>query len=71
MIAEWNPAVIDNLRLALQVLEERSGLGLDSEYAAKIRSTILHQIERGEAAQIASEILTERERHFEPGKTAA
>jgi hypothetical protein len=51
MLSETNPSLIDDLRFALQVLQERSGLGLDSEYASKIQSVILQQIERGEASR--------------------
>jgi len=50
MFDERLPSLIDDYRFALQVLQERSNLGLDSEYASKIRSVILEQIERGEAA---------------------
>ena len=49
MIPERIPTFLDDLRFALQVLQERSGLGLDSEYTSKIQSVILEQIERGEA----------------------
>ena len=50
MLAERNPSLIDDLRFALRVLQERSGLGLDSEYASKLQSVIVQQIQRGEMA---------------------
>jgi hypothetical protein len=48
MFTERIPTVLDDLRFALQVLQEDSYLGLDPEYAAKLQSVILRQIERGE-----------------------
>jgi len=50
MLAERNPAILVHLRFALQVLEERSHLGLDAEYTGKLASVIRGQIERGEVA---------------------
>jgi hypothetical protein len=44
------PSLTEDLRFALSVLQEHSGLGLDPEYLSKIRSVILQQIERREAA---------------------
>jgi hypothetical protein len=66
MIAERNPSLIDDLRFALSVLQERSGLGLDRFYLSKIRSVILQQIEQGQAAldhrpSVATLISFERE----------
>jgi len=49
--------VLEDLRFSLEVLEERSHSGLDSEYAEVLRKRILGQIARVEA-QIATE--TER-----------
>jgi len=49
MFSDRLPSQIDDLRFALEVLQERSNLGLDSVYASKIQSVILQQIERGEA----------------------
>ena len=65
MIAERNPSLIDDLRFALSVLQERSSLGLDSEYASKLQSVILHQIEQGE------EVLNHRSRLGASVETAA
>ena len=48
MFPERVPTVLDDLRFALQVLQEDSYLGLDPEYASKLQSVILRQIERGE-----------------------
>jgi len=50
MFPERLPSQIDDLRFALSVLQERSGLGLDPEYLSKIQSVILQQIEQREAA---------------------
>jgi hypothetical protein len=50
MLAERNPAILVHLRFALKVLEERSHLGLDAEYARKLASVIRQQIEHGEEA---------------------
>jgi hypothetical protein len=50
MLAERNPAILVHLRFALEVLEERSHLGLDAEYSEKLSSVIRHQIERGKEA---------------------
>lgn len=48
MLARTNPAILDDLRFALDVLEESSHLGLDSKYAAKLKTLIEGQITRGE-----------------------
>jgi hypothetical protein len=48
MFPDRIPTVLDDLRFALQVLQEDSYLGLDPEYASKLQSVILRQIERGE-----------------------
>jgi hypothetical protein len=50
MFPERLPQVIDDLRFALQVLQEGSCLGLDPEYASKLQSVILRQIDCGEHA---------------------
>lgn len=50
MFAEWNPSFLDDLRFALDVLQESSHLGLDAEYTEKLTSVIRQQIERGENA---------------------
>jgi len=49
MISVNNPAFIADLRFALDVLDERSHLGLDSEYHSRIRSLLLAEI--GEAEE--------------------
>jgi hypothetical protein len=50
MLAARNPALLDDLRFALNVLQESSNLGLDVQYTEKLVSVIRQQIERGEAA---------------------
>jgi len=60
------PSYIEDLRFALSVLQEPSYLGLDSDYASKIQSVILQQIEQGEAAlnrrpSVATRVSFERE----------
>jgi len=40
-----NSTYADDLRFALEVKEEYSCLGLDMEYAAKLRSVMIRQIE--------------------------
>ena len=50
MFSERLPQVMDDLRFALQVLREDSCLGLDPEYALKLQSVILRQIERDQHA---------------------
>lgn len=52
MIPENNPALIADLRFALEVLDERSHLGLDSEYHARIRSLLLTEIKEAEAERL-------------------
>ncbi len=58
MIFDSNSTYAADLRFALDVMEERSCLGLDCEYAAKLRSKIrslmLRHIERAEADQVRS-----------------
>jgi len=49
MIPVNNPALISDLRFALDVLDERSHLGLDPEYHSRIRSLLLAEIEEAEA----------------------
>ena len=44
MISENNPAYADHLRLALDVLNESSNLGLDDQFAADLRKIIAKQI---------------------------
>ena len=49
-----NSTYADDLRFALEVMEEYSCLGLDMEYATKLRSVMIRQIERAEADQVRS-----------------
>jgi len=44
MIADNNLAYADDLRLALDVLNESSNLGLDDAFAAELRKIIVKQI---------------------------
>ena len=46
-----NSTYAEDLRFALQVMGEYSCLGLDMEYAIKLRSVLIRQIERAEADQ--------------------
>lgn len=41
---------VDDLRFALEIMDEYSHLGLDSEHAAKLRSLMLEQIAKAEKA---------------------
>jgi hypothetical protein len=45
-----NSTYVDDLRFALEIMDEYSHLGLDSEHAAKLRSVMQHQIARAEEA---------------------
>ena len=45
-----NPDLVTELRYALDVMEEYSHLGLDSEAASKLRSILLRRIDEAEAA---------------------
>jgi hypothetical protein len=45
-----SPTYIDDIRFALDVMDEHSHLGLDSEHAAKLRLLMLEQIEKAEKA---------------------
>lgn len=47
-----NSTYADDLRFALEVMEEYSCLGLDLDYALKIRSVMIRLIERAEADQV-------------------
>ncbi len=49
-----NSTYAGDLRFTLEVMEEYSCLGLDMEYATKLRSVIIRQIERAEADQVRS-----------------
>jgi len=51
MISDNNPGYADDLRFAIDVMDEYSHLGLDSEYASELRSLMLRQITRAENAQ--------------------
>jgi len=54
MIYDNNSAYVADLRFALEVMEEGSCLGLETEYATKLRSVILRRIESAEADQVRS-----------------
>lgn len=45
-----NPSYVDDLRFALEIMDEYSHLGLDSERASKLRTLILQQIAKAEEA---------------------
>ena len=63
MLTTLNPDLATELRYALDVMEEYSHLGLDDEYASKIRDILLRHIEDAEIArsvqQTGSSIVTE------------
>ena len=46
--ATLDPDLATGLRYALDVMEERSHLGLDDEYASKLRYILLRRIEETE-----------------------
>jgi len=48
------PTFADDLRFALQMVEEYQCLRLDAEYATKLRFVMIRQIERAEADQSRS-----------------
>ena len=48
MIPDSSPSYSADLRFALNVLDEESHLGLDSEYALQLQTVILKQIEQAE-----------------------
>ena len=50
MVTTLNPDLATEFRYALDVLEEYSHLGLDDEYARKLRNILLGRIEEIEAA---------------------
>ncbi len=50
MITALNPNLKTELRYALDVMEESSHLGLDDEYAGKLRDILLRHIEDAEVA---------------------
>jgi hypothetical protein len=51
---EMNSTYADDLRFALKVVEEYQCLGLGVDYATKLRSVMIRQIERAEADQVRS-----------------
>jgi hypothetical protein len=50
MYATTNPDLVNELRYALDVMEEYSHLGLDNEAAGKLRSILVRRINEAEAA---------------------
>jgi hypothetical protein len=50
MYATTNPDLVNELRYALDVMEEYSHLGLDNEAAGKLRSILVRRIGEAEAA---------------------
>ena len=50
MITPSNPDLVNELRYALEVMEEYSHLGLDSEAASKLRDILLRRINDAETA---------------------
>ena len=49
MYTARNADVVEDLEFAIDVLEESSHLGLDSEFASRLRAVALRQIERRRA----------------------
>ena len=50
MYATTNPDLVNELRYALDVMEEYSHLGLDNESAGRLRSILVRRIKEAEAA---------------------
>jgi len=50
MYATANPDLVNELRYALDVMEEYSHLGLDNEAASKLRGILVRRINEAEAA---------------------
>ena len=50
MYVTTNPDLVNELRYALDVMEEYSHLGLDNEAAGKLRSILVRRINEAEAA---------------------
>jgi hypothetical protein len=50
MITQSNPDLVNELRYALEVMEEYSHLGLDSEAASKLRNILVRRINDAETA---------------------
>jgi Holliday junction resolvase RusA-like endonuclease len=50
MYATTNPDLVNELRYALDVMEENSHLGLDNEAAGKLRSILVRRINEAEAS---------------------
>ncbi len=50
MYATSNPDLVNELRYALDVMEEYSHLGLDNEAAGKLRGILVRRINEAEAA---------------------
>lgn len=50
MYATTNPDLVNELRYALDVMEEYSHLGLDNEAASKLRGILVRRINEAEAA---------------------
>ena len=50
MYATTNPDLVNELRYALDVMEENSHLGLDNEAASKLRSILVRRINEAEAS---------------------
>lgn len=57
MISDNNPGYADDLRFAIDVMDESSHLGLDSEYASRLRSLMLQQIAKAEDAQKRNQLV--------------
>lgn len=50
MLSDATTVVLDDFRFALDVIEDRSHLGLDPAYASKLRALIVKRIARTEEA---------------------
>ena len=50
MDTQLNPGLANELRTALDVMEEQSHLGLDDVYAGTLRTILLRKIEQAEAS---------------------
>lgn len=60
MDTRLNPDLATEFRYALDVMDEYSHLGLDDEYASKLRGILLRRIDEAEAALSARPALPVR-----------
>ena len=56
MYGTTNPDLVNELRYALDVMEEYSHLGLDNDAAGKLRNILLRRIREAETASSAARV---------------